>query len=147
MDARRFALAAGVVYILVGVAGFVPGLGTDRRTPDLAVDALYFNLLGLFPVNVLHSLVHLAIGVAGVAASRSLGAARLYSRALAVLYALLAVMGLIEAGNLNTAFRLIPLLSHDVWLHALTALAAAYFGFGPAPAGGAVGPGAPGSAR
>ncbi len=50
---------------------------------------------------------------------------------LAVLYALLAVMGLIDAGDLNTTFKLIPLLSHDVWLHALTAAAAAYFGFAP----------------
>ena len=134
MNTRTFALAAGIVYLVVGVAGFIPALGDDRDLPDLAVDALYFDLFWLFPVNVLHSLVHLLIGVLGVLASRSYDGARLYARALAVVYALLAVMGLIDAGDLDTTFELIPLFSHDIWLHALTAAVAAYFGFGPVPA-------------
>ena len=129
MKTRTFALVAGIVYTLVGLAGFVPALGSDRDSPDLAVDALYFDLLGLFPVNVLHSLVHLAIGILGILAYRSFSASRTYAQALAVVYAVLAVMGLIDAGNLNTTFELIPLLSHDVWLHALTAAVSAYFGF------------------
>ena len=141
MNTRYFALAAGIVYTLVGVAGFIPALGNDRDSPDLAVDALYFDLLGLFPVNVLHSLVHLLIGVLGVLAYRGFDAARLHDRALAVVYALLAVMGLIDAGNLDTTFELIPLFSHDVWLHALTAAVAAYFGFGPVAAGDTARPG------
>jgi hypothetical protein len=40
-------------------------------------------------------------------------------------------MGLISAANLYTMFRLTPLFSHDVWLHAGTAIIAAYFGWGP----------------
>jgi hypothetical protein len=84
-------------------------------------------LLGLFPINILHNIVHLAIGLWGVLSYRSYGGARTYARGLVVLYALLAIMGLVP--GLNTTFDLIPIFGHDVWLHALTALAAAYFGF------------------
>ena len=80
---------------------------------------LYGYLIGLFPVNILHTAVHLAIGVWGIAAWRSAGGARVYARSLAILYGVLAVMGLIP--GLNTVFGLIPLHSHDVWLHAGTA--------------------------
>ncbi len=127
MLTRYFALGFGIVYTLVGLMGFVPAFLGTLNNADLAVDALSGRLLGLFPVNILHSLTHLAIGVAGIAAYRSFAGARAYSRAIAVAYALLAVMGLIP--GLNTVFGLIPLFSHDVWLHALSAAAAAYFGF------------------
>jgi hypothetical protein len=50
-----------------------------------------------------------------------------YARSLAVVGAGLALMGLIP--GLKTAFGLAPLYGHEVWLHALTAIAAAYFGF------------------
>jgi hypothetical protein len=63
--------------------------------------------------------------------SRRFESARLYARIVAISYAILAVMGLIPA--LNTVFGLIPLHGHDVWLHALLAAAAAYFGWAAAP--------------
>jgi hypothetical protein len=40
---------------------------------------------------------------------------------------LLAILGLIPATN--TMFGLVPIYGNDVWLHAGTALIAAYFGF------------------
>ena len=88
-------------------------------------------MLGLFPVNVVHHLVHLLVGVLGIAAYRAFDSARLYARGLAIVYGVLAVMGLISAANLHTMFGLTPLFSHDVWLHAGTAVIAAYFGWGP----------------
>jgi hypothetical protein len=126
---RYFALVLGIVYTLVGLAGFVPGLGSERTEPHLTVEANYQNVLGLFPVNVLHNLVHLAVGILGVLAFATFAAARTYARGLAIFYALLAVMGLIDAANLNTTFDLIPIFGHAVWLHALTAAAAGYVGF------------------
>jgi hypothetical protein len=129
MRARYFALVMGIVYLAVGVLGFIPGthpLGPGA--PDLAVDAGYGYLLGLFPINVLHNVVHLLIGALGVAAYLGgAGVARTFARGLAVFYGLLALMGLIPV--LNTTFGLIPIFGHDVWLHALSAAAAAYFGF------------------
>jgi hypothetical protein len=130
MAIRYFALAAGVVYALVGVLGFVPGLNVEGPPgrPPLAVDSFYGYLLGLFPVNLLHNLVHLAIGAWGLFAySRGIPDSRAFARGLAILYAVFAVMGLIP--GLDTTFGLVPLYGHDVWLHALTAAAAAYFGW------------------
>ena len=132
MRARSFALAFGVVFLLVGVAGFVPALVSPPPAgPDVAADAGFGRLMGLFPVNALHNLVHVAFGVWGLVAYRNPSAVRLYARAVAVIYALLAVMGLVP--GLNTTFGLVPIYGHDVWLHALLAGVAAYFGFVAAP--------------
>ena len=135
MRTRLFALIVGIVYLLVGIAGFIPGLREAEDFAGLTVEANSGRLLALFPVNVLHNLVHLLIGLLGVLAYRSYAASRNYSRALAIVYALLAIMGLIDAARLNLTFGLIPIHSHDIWLHALTAAIAAYFGFGPVEAG------------
>ncbi len=129
MNIRRFALILGIIYLVVGIAGFVPPLLREpaAAAPNLTVNTLQGYLLGLFPVNILHTLFHLAIGIWGVVAARRLGASVLYARSLAIIYGVLAVMGLIP--NLNTVFGLLPLYGHDIWLHAITALVAAYFGF------------------
>lgn len=132
MSVRRFAMVMGVIFLLVGVLGFVPPLLTQPAAHEghampLRVNAFEGYLLGLFHVNILHSLVHVLFGVMGVLMARSFDSARLYARIVAVSYALLAVMGLIPA--LNTLFGLVPIHGHDVWLHAVIAAAAAYFGF------------------
>ena len=125
---RYFALVYGIVFLLVGIAGFVPGLVTPPQpAADVAVEAGFGRLFGLFPVNVLHNVVHLAFGVWGLAAYRTLSAARWYARSVAVIYAIFAIMGLIPL--LNTTFGLVPLYGHDVWLHVLLAVVAAYFGW------------------
>ncbi len=132
MQTRYFALFIGIVYLLIGILGFFPGLGSDPSR-DIAVDSLYFSLFGLFDVNILHTLVHLLVGVAGIVAYREFDTARLYARALAVVYGVLAVFGVIP--GLNDLFGLVPLWGADVILHAATALIAAYFGWVvPAPA-------------
>lgn len=135
MNTRTFALVMGIVFIVVGIAGFVPGLVTYSTVPtggEVAVDAGHGRLLGIFPVNAMHNLVHLIFGVWGVIAYRSFAGARTYAKVTAVAYAVLTVFGLIP--GLNTLFGLAPLYGHDVWLHALIALAAAYFGFASVPA-------------
>jgi hypothetical protein len=48
-----------------------------------------------------------------------------------VIYAVLAVLGLIPATN--TLFGLAPIHSADVWLHGALALVTGYLGFGPQP--------------
>jgi uncharacterized protein DUF4383 len=137
MTTRNFAMVAGVIYIVVGVLGFVPRLLTSPAdAPPLALDRGYGYLFGLFPVNILHSLVHLGIGVWGVVAARTLAAARTYAASLAIIFGVLTVLGLVP--RLNTVFGLLPLFGHDIWLHALTAIAAAYFGFRETRMAGAV---------
>jgi hypothetical protein len=129
MTVRTFALIAGIAYLAVGALGFVPQLLTPPPpgAPSLGITAFYGYLLGLFPVNFMHNLVHLATGAWGIAASRTTGGARAYSKAVAVIYGVLTIMGTIPV--LNTMFGLAPIHGHDVWLHAVTALIAAYFGW------------------
>jgi hypothetical protein len=130
MTSREFARTVGIVFIAVGILGFMPSLNSPAplTAPHLIIEGGYGLLWGLFPVNWIHNLVHLAIGVGGWSASRTMADARRYARGLTILYAGLAVMGLVPV--LNTTFGLIPLFGHDVWLHAGTAAVAAYFGFG-----------------
>ncbi|HEY8359821.1 MAG TPA: DUF4383 domain-containing protein [Ramlibacter sp.] len=126
---RRFALIFGIVFLLVGVAGFIPGVTQPHTHPDVRLTAGLGLVMGLFPVNVLHNIAHLLFGVYGLAASRSDGAARTYGKVVAIAYGLLMVMGLINTANLHTAFGFVPLYGHDVWLHAALAAVGAYFGF------------------
>lgn len=130
MAIRYFAVATGIVYALIGLMGFIPGANVPGppNAPPLAIDSFYGYLLGLFPVNIVHNLVHLAVGAWGIwGYSNGIPGSRSFARGLTVLYGLLAVMGLIP--GLNTTFGLVPIYGHDVWLHALTAALAAYFGW------------------
>jgi hypothetical protein len=129
MNTRAFALLLGIGFGLVGIAGFVPGMthSIHSDAPPLAVSQGYGLVLGLFPVNILHNVVHLIFGVLGLAAYAGTFAAVSYARLVAVAYGLLTVMGLIP--GLNTGFGLVPLYGADVALHAVIAAASAYFGF------------------
>lgn len=129
MNIRTFSLAIGIIYLIVGILGFFPALMSAPPANAPAMQAPYGFLFGMFPINTLHNIVHLAIGAWGVLAYKDPDDALLYTRSLAVLYAALGVLGMIPAVNMNTLFGLVPLFGHDVWLHLATAAAAAYFGF------------------
>lgn len=129
MTARNFALIAGILYLGAGLLGLMPGmlLPPPEGAPPIRFDILYGVLLGLFAVNMLHTLVHLAVGAWGLWAFMGNASPKRFAQSLAVLYGVLGIMGLIP--NLNTVFGFIPLHGHDVWLHLGTAAAAAYFGW------------------
>ncbi|MGZ4990543.1 MAG: DUF4383 domain-containing protein [Methylobacter sp.] len=127
MNIRTFTLAMGIIYALVGILGFFPALMSAPPPNGPVISSGYSLLFGMFPINTLHNIVHLVIGAWGILAYQDLDGSRAFTRSLAVLYGALAVFGLIP--NLNTLFGLVPLFGNDVWLHLLTALAAAYFGF------------------
>ncbi len=129
MVTKRFALIAGLVYLLIGIAGFFPALlSAPDATQHLSLHTLHGKLFGLFPVNVAHTIVHLAIGAWGLWAVRSSDhACVVYARSLAIIFAVLAVMGLFP--GLANVFGLLPLHGNDIWLHAGTAGIAAYAGW------------------
>jgi hypothetical protein len=128
MTSRHWALVSGIVFVAVGLLGFVPSLAPlPFGPPPLAVDTGYGFLFGIFPINVLHNLVHLLVGLLGLAAFWGALSARGYARGLAIFYGLLTIMGLIP--GLNTVFGLIPIFGADIGLHALTAIVSAYFGW------------------
>jgi hypothetical protein len=129
MNTRTFAFIWGIGFLAIGVGGFIPGITTPPHPglPDLAVDANYGQAFGLFPINILHNIVHLLFGLWGLMASRSLGASKSYAKAVAIIYTVLMVAGIVP--GLNTMFGLVPLFGNDIWLHALLALGGAYFGW------------------
>ena len=129
MTVRRFALIFGIVFLLIGISGFVPGLTTEHSHPDVHVTSGLGLAFALFPVNVLHNIAHLLFGVWGLVAAKSVRAAVVYGKAVAISYGLLMVLGLISALNLHTVFGFVPLYGHDVWLHALLTAGGSYFGF------------------
>ena len=127
--AQRFAQVFGVLYLIVGIAGFIPirPLLVGELPPQI-IGPFYGLLLGLFAVNWFHSLTHLTIGAVGLAVYRSPTSALAYALALGVAYTLLFIIGL--ATDLSALGGLLPLNGWDDILHILTALLAfgAYFG-------------------
>jgi len=109
------ALVIGIVFLLVGIAGFTPGLTSDYGEMSFAGHGSHAMLLGLFQVSVLHNIVHLAYGVAGIALSGTVGRARLFLIGGGVIYLLLWLYGLVI--DLGTAANFVPLNTADNWLH------------------------------
>ena len=132
MSTRTFALVFGIVFLIVGAGGFIPGLTMMDHSghpadADVTLRSFFGYELGLFPVNVLHNIVHLLFGVWGLLAYKSLAASKSYGKGVAIIYAVLMVAGLVP--GLNTLFGLVPLYGNDVLLHAGLAIVAGYFGF------------------
>ena len=122
---QMLALAFGVVYLLVGIVGFfITGFdGFTSNQTDGNMDKLL-----VFMINPLHNIVHIVIGLAGIALSRTLSGARTYGWLLAVGYGAAFVYGLIAIGkdwdflNINAA---------DNVLHIATAVVGLVMALGP----------------
>jgi uncharacterized protein DUF4383 len=128
MYARLYALGFGAVYLTMGILGFFPFFNPlPHDAMSMSMDSEYGYLFGLFPVNAVHSGLHVLFGASGIAASPSFGMARRYCQALGLIGASAALGGLLPLTN--TFFGLIPLFGHDIWLHAISACAGLYLGF------------------
>lgn len=122
MGTRYFALVFGIIYLLVGILGLIPGLITPAANPGVTLNVLNGLLFGVFPVNILHTLVHLIIGVWGILAYRTFSASRSFSITAGIIFIVLFVMGLIPV--LDVLFGLAPLYGSDIWLHLLSGIVA-----------------------
>lgn len=109
------ALLVGVVFLLVGILGFIPGIATHYDELSFATHHSDAKLLGLFNVSILHNMVHLAFGVAGVALARTFNRARWFLIVSGVLYLLLWLYGLVI--DHDSAMNFIPVNTADNWLH------------------------------
>jgi hypothetical protein len=117
--ARIYAAVFGVVYTLVGLVGFA--VSTTLTSANLII----------FPVNLLHNVVHIVVGLAGLAAlltARHL----LYARGMAVLFAILTLAGFLPQPLLGV----VPIGGADIVLHAMTAILAGVAGWAYAPTRG-----------
>ncbi|SCL17368.1 DUF4383 domain-containing protein [Micromonospora inyonensis] len=124
---RRAAQAVGVVFLLVGVLGFIPGITSDYGSMTFAGHESEAKLLGLFQVSILHNLVHLAFGVAGLALARTVSGARTYLVGGGALYLVLWLYGLVIDHDSGANF--VPLNSADNWLHLFLGLGMIALGF------------------
>lgn len=112
---QKAALAVGAVFLLVGILGFIPGITTDYDMLSWAGHESGAKLLGIFEVSVLHNLVHLAFGVAGVLMARTFNAARSYLIGGGVIYLVLWLYGLVIDRSSQANF--VPVNNADNWLH------------------------------
>jgi hypothetical protein len=109
------AFVVGVVFLVVGVAGFVPGITTHYGDMTFAGHDSMAKLLGVFMVSVLHNIVHLLFGIAGIALSRTIGSARNYLIGGGVVYLVLWIYGLVIDQTSSANF--VPINTPDNWLH------------------------------
>jgi hypothetical protein len=105
---QAVAAVFGAIYVVAGVLGF-----------------FIHPLLGIFQVNFLHNLVHIAIGIGGLAAASSLANSKTFCQTAGVI---LLLLGLIGIGVANP-FGLLYIGGADVALHLVTGGVLAYFGF------------------
>lgn len=109
------AMVVGVVFVLVGVLGFIPGVTTGYDSLTFAGHHSGALLLGVFAVSVLHNIVHLLFGVAGLVMARTAAAARAFLIGGGVIYLVLWLYGLLI--DKDSAGNFIPINTADSWLH------------------------------
>ena len=113
---QKLAWVFGIVFIVIGILGFVPSLAPGGL------------LLGIFSVDAMHNVVHLVSGVLAIlAAWGSARYARLYFKVFGVVYALVTVIGFIQG---DTILGLMMINTADNFLLLVIALVALWAGFG-----------------
>jgi arginine exporter protein ArgO len=117
---QTVALVMGVVFLLVGILGFVPGITSQYDTMSMAGHESMGLLLGIFQVSYLHNVVHVLFGVVGLLAARSYAGARAYLLYGGVIYLVLWIYGLIANGATSANF--VPVNTADNWLHLVLAI-------------------------
>jgi hypothetical protein len=112
---RLAATAVGAVFLLVGILGFIPGITTNYDTMEFAGHESGAELLGLFQVSILHNIVHLLFGIAGLAMARTAKNAVAYLIGGGAIYLVLWIYGLVIDKVSEANF--VPLNTADDWLH------------------------------
>jgi hypothetical protein len=120
-DVQKAAANVGAVFLLVGLLGFVPGITSNYDTLSFASHHSEAKLLGLFQVSILHNIVHLLFGVAGLTLARTIRSARNYLIGGGIIYLVLFLYGLLVSQNSSANF--VPLNTADDILHLVLGIA------------------------
>ena len=111
------ALVAGGIFAVVGILGFIPGVTTNYSELAFAGPDSGAMLLGIFQVSILHNIVHLLFGAAGLLMGRTDNQAKYFLVGGGVVYLAIWLYGLLidQASTAN----FIPVNTADNWLHAV----------------------------
>lgn len=113
---KTAAMIFGIVFILIGILGFIPAFTPDNH------------LLGIFEVGGLHNIIHLVSGVAALIGSMSYSYSQTYFKVFGVVYGLVTVLGVLYMDK-----AILGIINHnvaDIFLHGAITGAALYLGFG-----------------
>jgi len=119
--AQLTAMVVAVVFLVVGIAGFIPGLTTQYEGMKFAGQESTAMLLGVLCVSILHNIVHLLFGIAGLALARTPGGAIQFLLVGGAIYAVLWLYGLLI--DQSSAANFVPVNDADNWLHLILAVA------------------------
>ena len=114
-NVQRASLVIGIIFVVVGILGFIPGITSNYDQMLLIGHDSGALLLGVFQVSILHNLVHLLFGVAGIALARTATAARNFLIWGGVIYLVLWLYGLFI--DQDAAANFVPMNTADNWLH------------------------------
>jgi hypothetical protein len=109
------ATVVAAVFLLVGILGFIPGITTEYDGMTFAGHESTAMLLGVFHVSILHNIVHLLFGVAGLALARTVSGASGFLIGGGAVYLVLWLYGLFI--DHDSAANFVPLNGADNWLH------------------------------
>jgi hypothetical protein len=113
--AQTLALVFGLAFLGSGILGFIPGITTNYGDMSFAGNDSGAELLGIFQVSVLHNIVHLLFGVAGLALARTWDGARSYLLGSGAIYVVLFVYGILVSSGSDANF--VPVNNADDLLH------------------------------
>lgn len=114
---QQAARLVGIVFLAVGILGFIPGITTNYDDMGFAGNESDAELLGLFQVSILHNIVHLLFGVAGLALSKTWDGARNFLVGGGIIYLALALYDALVEQEASANF--LPTNNADAWLHLL----------------------------
>ncbi len=121
------ALLIGAVFLLVGIAGFIPGITTNVGDMKFAGHESPSELLGLFQVSILHNIVHALFGIVGLVLARTVSGARTYLIGGGIVYLVLFLYGIVVGAGSDANF--IPVNSADDVLHLLLGIGLIALGY------------------
>ena len=114
---QSVAMLVGIVFLLVGILGFIPGITTNFDDITFARNESGAELLGIFQVSILHNIVHGLFGIAGLFLARTFDGARTFLIGGGVIYLILFLYGIIVGSDSGANF--VPLNGADDVLHLL----------------------------
>ncbi|WP_457973608.1 DUF4383 domain-containing protein [Arthrobacter sp. D1-17] len=117
---QKASQAVGAVFLLVGILGFIPGITSNYDSLAFAGHGSEALLLGIFQVSVLHNIVHLLFGAAGLAMARTHSQAKNFLLYGGIIYLVLWLYGLLVGHD--TPANFVPLNGADNWLHLILGL-------------------------